>query len=120
MKTNTVIVFVALGLMTGCQSGKQASQTVTFYEVPLVCDAAPEIGCGSRSKPAMIEIEKEEAIKEVWLNRAGTIFAIVWTDSDKTDEIAKPIFEKFQIDYRALNEKEAEPLLATFRESGKW
>jgi len=25
------------------------SEIVTFYDVPLVCDAAPAIGCGSRA-----------------------------------------------------------------------
>ena len=120
MNTNAVIIFVAIGLMTGCQTGKQASQPFTFYEVPLVCDAAPEIGCGSRSKPAMMEMEKQSAIKEVWLNRSGTVYAIVWADSDKTDEVAKPIFEKFKIDFRKLKDDEAESLLLTFRESGKW
>jgi len=48
-------------------------EIVTFYDVPLVCGAAPAIGCGSRAKPLLMDLEQRTAIKEAWLNRAGTI-----------------------------------------------
>ena len=95
-------------------------ETITFYDIPLVCTAAPEIGCGTRSKPVLLEMEKDLAIKEAWLNRAGTVYAIVWAGTDKTDEIAKPIFEKYSLDFKKLNAQEVEKISSTFRESGKW
>jgi len=49
------------------------NEIITFYDVPLVCGAAPAIGCGSRAKPLLIDLERQSAIKEAWLNRAGTI-----------------------------------------------
>ena len=55
------------------------NEIITFYDVPLVCGAAPAIGCGSRAKPLLIDLERQSAIKEAWLNRAGTIVAIVWS-----------------------------------------
>jgi hypothetical protein len=54
-------------------------EIITFYDVPLVCGAAPAIGCGSRAKPLLMDLEQRTAIKEAWLNRAGTIVAIVWS-----------------------------------------
>jgi hypothetical protein len=48
-------------------------ETITFYDVPLVCGAAPEIGCGSRAKLLLIDLEQQSGIKEAWLNRTGTI-----------------------------------------------
>jgi len=51
---------------------------VTFYEVQLVCPAAPRIGCGSAAKPLLLELESQPGVKEAWLNRSGTIIAIVW------------------------------------------
>src|SRR6516225_386242 len=56
------------------------NEIITFYDVPLVCGAAPAIGCGSRAKPLLIDLEQQTAIEEAWLNRAGTIVAIVWSD----------------------------------------
>ena len=48
---------------------KTKESAASFYETPLVCNAAPEIGCGSRAKPALLQLEKNPAIKEAWLNR---------------------------------------------------
>ena len=76
------------------------NEAITFYDVPLVCGAAPEIGCGSRAKPLLIDLEQQTAIEEAWLNRAGTIVAIVWSGSARTGEVAKPVFERHEIQYR--------------------
>jgi hypothetical protein len=74
-------------------------EAITFYDVPLVCGAAPSIGCGSRAKPLLIDLEQHSAIKEAWLNRTGTIVAIVWRDRPLTEEVGKPIFERHEIQY---------------------
>jgi hypothetical protein len=39
-------------------------ETITFYDLPLVCGAAPEIGCGSRAKLLLIDLEQQSGIKE--------------------------------------------------------
>src|SRR6266436_10087542 len=59
------------------------SSRLSFYEVPLVCPAAPQIGCGSASKPLLLELEHGGAVSEAWLNRAGTILAVIWPDQSK-------------------------------------
>jgi hypothetical protein len=55
------------------------NEIITLYDVSLVCGAAPAIGCGSRAKPLLMDLEEQSTIKEAWLNRAGTIVAIVWS-----------------------------------------
>ena len=50
---------------------------VTFHAVPLQCSAAPGIGCGSRAKPILLELERGANVEEAWLNHAGTAVAIV-------------------------------------------
>ncbi len=109
---------VLLAVCLFCETTK--SQAITFYDVALVCDAVPEIGCGSRAKPVLLEMEKNRSIKEAWLNRGGTLYAIVWADKDKTKQIAKPIFEKYKVKFKKLNGQEAEKLFSAFRETGKW
>ena len=52
--------------------------TASFFKVSLQCLAAPQIGCGSVSKPILLQLEKEEGVLEAWLNRAGTAIAVVW------------------------------------------
>jgi hypothetical protein len=93
-------------------------ETISFYDVPLVCNAAPEIGCGSRSKPLLLELEHQSAIKEAWLNRTGTIVAIVWRGPERTAEVAKPVFETYQIEcIERINDHETAD---SFRTEGSW
>jgi hypothetical protein len=91
-------------------------ETVIFYDVPLVCGAAPSIGCGSRAKPLLIDLEQQTAIQEAWLNRTGTIVGIVWHGQARTEEAAKPIFERHEVQYR----ERAEQIDESFRLAGSW
>jgi hypothetical protein len=91
-------------------------EIVTFYHVPLVCDAAPGIGCGSRAKPFLIDLERQAAIEEAWMNRAGTIVAIVWSGPAPVAEVAELIFEKHEVQYR---EKRGD-WSTSFRKEGSW
>ena len=68
---------------------------ITFHSVNLVCGAATDIGCGSRSKPILLDLQKEPSIKEAWLNRAGTIVAVVWKkDVEPNVKIVPASFKK--------------------------
>src|SRR5712692_7699322 len=51
---------------------------ISVFKAPLVCPAAPQIGCGSASKPILLDLERQPGVAEAWLNRAGTIIAVVW------------------------------------------
>jgi len=56
---------------------------ISVFKAPLVCPAARQIGCGSASKPILLELEHQPSVLEAWLNRAGTRIAVVWkTESD--------------------------------------
>src|SRR5947199_3237117 len=67
------------------------SSRLSFYEVPLVCPAAPQIGCGSASKPLLLELERSDVVCQAWLNRAGTIMAIVWSEPSKLRQRSKAV-----------------------------
>jgi hypothetical protein len=66
-------------------------ENVSFYKVSLVCPGAPHIGCGSASKPLLLELEHSEVVSEAWLNRAGTVMAVVWSGQSKPRERAKAL-----------------------------
>jgi hypothetical protein len=67
------------------------SARISFYTVPLVCGAAPEIGCGSRAKPILRELERNPAVGEAWLNRPGTVIAVLWAKDSSVTERAEAI-----------------------------
>ncbi|PYK39612.1 MAG: hypothetical protein DME49_03530 [Verrucomicrobia bacterium] len=89
MKTHLIAV-LAGGLLyvppLASVAGNAATLTadrISVFKAPLVCPAAPQIGCGSASKPILLDLEKQPGVFEAWLNRAGTIIAVVWKpDSD--------------------------------------
>jgi hypothetical protein len=56
---------------------------VSVFQVPLQCPAAPQIGCGGRAKPMLLELEQDSNVSEAWLNRAGTKIAVVWKPESK-------------------------------------
>ncbi|MGH8004320.1 MAG: hypothetical protein ACRECJ_06325, partial [Limisphaerales bacterium] len=120
------LVVLTMGVLAPAASSQErprenpSLERISFYEVPLVCGAAPDIGCGSRAKPALLEMEKNPAIKEAWLNREGTVYAVVWAKKPQTGKAAKPIFKKYAIEFEELDGKEKTGLLSNFRQEGKW
>src|SRR5438552_13571871 len=62
---------------------------VSAFKAPLVCPAAPQIGCGSASKPTLLDLEKQPGVLEAWLNRAGTIIAVVWKPESAAETRSK-------------------------------
>ena len=106
------LIVVAAFIVKDKAASKES--VITFYETPLVCGAAPEIGCGSRAKPALLELEKNPAVKEAWLNRPGTVIAVVWKDKDQTAAVAEPIFNENSIEFSVLISKDASPYKKNF------
>ena len=103
------------------QTGNKAPEPViTFYKVPLVCSKAPEIGCGSSSRPILTTLEKNPAVAEAWLNRQGTLIAVVWKERAQTEKIVRPLFTEHDIPLSELNEKESKENKVHFREAGSW
>lgn len=104
---------------------KPDARIISFYEVPLVCGADPDIGCGSRVKPLFIETAKENKILESWLNREGTLLAIVWdpqiSSVEEQEKLIKPLFDKFEIQAVLITDQTKQNELArNINEPGKW
>jgi copper chaperone CopZ len=60
------------------EEAQASMDRVGVFNVSLQCPAAPQIGCGTASKPILLQLEREPAVAEAWLNRAGTEIAVVW------------------------------------------
>jgi copper chaperone CopZ len=114
---------------TGCKVKNydvmNASNTaVTFYEAPLVCHAAPSIGCGSKAKFMLVDLEQnKEAVEGAWLNKTGTVVAVKWNtsvDNSKKEEIIKTVSSNHNIELTTLPSTEANPYAASFPDSKEW
>ncbi|HEU5245651.1 MAG TPA: hypothetical protein VFU09_01030 [Candidatus Udaeobacter sp.] len=76
MLTSMLGGFIPLCSLQAAQS--PAPERVSIFKVSLQCPAAPQIGCGSASKPILLELERDPAVEQAWLNRAGTLITVVW------------------------------------------
>jgi mercuric ion transport protein len=64
---------------------------ISLFEVPLVCSAAPQIGCGLRAKPILLELQRDPNIAGAWLNSAGTVLAVVGAEGSSRESRAKAV-----------------------------
>lgn len=68
--------------VTGFDAVTPATGKLAFYEAPLVCAAAPSIGCGSKAKFLLADLERNTgAVEGAWLNKKGSIIAVQWKDN---------------------------------------
>lgn len=117
------LITIITVFVLGCRPNtKTAKEDVSFYEVPLVCGAAPEIGCASRIKPLFVSTGQEKFIRESWANRQGTVIAFVWSDYNAANEQKiKDLFIKNDIEAEHITDTSVlKELRASFRDKGRW
>ncbi len=126
MKIKTMIVAVASVLSVARAETNNTApppDRISFYKVPLVCPAAPEIGCGSRSKPILLQLERESSVAEAWLNRPGTLLAVIWKSDTKRYERAalfKEVSEKEELKAHELSGAARKKALKNFAARDGW
>ena len=83
---------------------------ISVFKAPLVCPAARQIGCGSASKPILLDLEQQPGVLEAWLNRAGTRIAVVWkpeSDASARRKIVADLKEDHAIELDGKTRDEA-------------
>jgi len=96
---------------------------VSFFQVPLVCPAAPQIGCGGAAKPLLLDLESHAAVSQAWLNRAGTCLAVVWSEEStarQRSRIQKSVLKESQPSARELKGAARKQALKDFQSAGEW
>jgi hypothetical protein len=131
------VVFSAVSLRAGqqCQTPKQttssspmasqetptiAPERLTFYEVGLVCPAAPKIGCGSEAKPVLILLGRDAHVAGAWLNEAGTRLAIGWKQERLSTEEVDALLDDTGIAVHEITGNARAELVASFQSNRGW
>jgi hypothetical protein len=125
--SNSIFLVAALFVSLCCTGPKSQStnivKDVTFLHVPLVCNAAPSIGCGSKAKFIMLDLMKDPAVKEAWLNRQGTVMAAVWregTTETARQQALKAVFSGHELNIDPVNETDRTMLAKDFETREQW
>lgn len=88
-----------------------SQEAIRFYEAPLICEAAPAIGCGSKAKFMLADFEKYHTeVEGAWLNRKGTFVAIQWTQNvspDRKTSIIKTVTSAHAIPLKEVHKSAA-------------
>src|SRR6266487_818644 len=97
MKTQ-LIALLAGGLLyaplaSAAEDAAAPADRISVFKAPLVCPAARQIGCGSASKPILLDLEEQPGVLEAWLNRAGTRIAVVWKPESDASTRSKVVAE---------------------------
>lgn len=96
---------------------------IGLYQVPLVCPADQQIGCGSAAKPILLALEQQSTVSEAWLNRAGTTMAVVWKDSTGTDARSNTLAKVLQengLEVKTLDDAAESRALKSFLSGKGW
>jgi len=119
-----LLAVLALAVETSVRSGIDPNR-VGLYAVPLVCPAAPEIGCGLAAKPILEALEGQPGVEAAWLNRAGTVVAVLWAKDAPSERRRAAIQTAIQRVFRDMTVREVtddewERLLQDFRGGSEW
>lgn len=113
---------IILGVAQAVDTAPQAvtPERMTIFQVSLQCPAAPQIGCGSSAKPILLQLEHDLAVREAWLNRTGTLIAVVWK-SEPTSEARRGLASRLRTagccaKEQGLTELQGEPREAALKE----
>ena len=97
---------------------------ITFYEAPLVCAADPSIGCGSKAKFFLADLERNhDVIEGAWLNKKGTVIAVKWKDNipnSKRTQIVATVSSKHEMDMAQVMTAQAAVYVKTFPNGSVW
>lgn len=100
------------------------AQEVSFFDVPLVCNAAPSIGCGSRAKFIMLDLMKDSTVTGAWLNRKGTVMAVVWNEATTLTSrgaALKSVFSQHELPIEQVSDQvQNAALLENFKVKDVW
>ena len=125
MKTQLIAVLVGGLLYSPLASAAENTMAVpagriSVFKAPLVCPAARQIGCGSASKPILLDLEQQPGVLEAWLNRAGTRIAVVWKPESDASNRSKVVGELKEDRVVELDGKLRDETLAEFLSGKGW
>src|SRR5262249_52525788 len=104
------------------ESGDEKSigpERISLFKVSLQCPAAPHIGCGTASKPILLQLEQEPGVAEAWLNRPGTQIAIVWKP-DADTAARRNVAAKLTDDAKEMDDEHRDEALQGFLSGKGW
>jgi hypothetical protein len=128
MKTR-ILGAVTTGLLgtflafTEVNATAEDNDRVLLFKVPFKCEAVPQIGCGSLSKPILLELQRQPNISEAWLNGTGTVIAVISADGADREALTSKVKSTLELsgaDGTELTGDDRETALKDFSTRADW
>jgi hypothetical protein len=113
------LLYAALAIAAK-EAAAATADRVSVFKAPLVCPAAPQIGCGTASKPILLDLERQPGVLEAWLNRAGTRIAVVWKPESDAPTRGKIVAELKEDHATELDGKPRDEAVKDFLSGKGW
>src|SRR6266496_6195046 len=120
MNTQLIAVLASGLLYAPLASAAAPADRISIFKAPLVCPAARQIGCGSASKPILLELVQQSGVLEAWLKRAGTRIARVWKPESDASTRRKVVAELQEDHAIELDGKPRDEALNDFLSGTGW
>ncbi|MBI2839385.1 MAG: hypothetical protein HYX75_13805 [Acidobacteria bacterium] len=78
---SSIIASDAKGAASVVRLSEAAGKRTSVFAVLLQCQAAPDIACGGGLKPVLLDLERDPAIEQAWVNKSGTALLIIGSGS---------------------------------------
>jgi len=98
-------------------------ERISLFKVPLGCEAAAGLGCGVKAKPILQTLALQPTVAQAWLNRNGTIVAVLWEegiDPEVRGERIRSILAEQGLAARELLGAARESTLRDFSSGAGW
>jgi hypothetical protein len=110
--------------LIGSVLADNARNQISLFKVPLCCEAVAGLGCGVKAKPILHALTRQPAVAQAWLNRGGTIVAVLWRESvvvpDLRGEQVRSILAEHGLAARELAGAARESALKEFSSGAGW
>jgi hypothetical protein len=94
---------------------------LSFFRVPLGCETARGLGCGIKAKPVLKALIRQPGNSEAWLNRNGTIVAVLWdkvNGSPSRDDCVRSVLAEQSLNAQELSGTDREAAVRGFAAEG--
>jgi len=96
---------------------------LSFVKVPLSCKAGPALGCGTRAKPILKDLNESKYISSTWINHFGDIIAVNWYENATSEDrksIINMVLAKHKIISSDLTAEEYNNQSNSFKNEDDW
>jgi hypothetical protein len=129
MRAKLLLCVIGSATFLACTAGaaemaKSTTERTSVFAVRLQCKAAPELACGGQTKELLIELERNPAVAQAWLNTRGSALLVIGTENStpesRAEAVGSTVVKMFKRQVEELEGEGRDKVLDSFRSGSGW